>query len=577
LLGCHKKEPQRVHTQAKAKPAVIYFDEEVASEENEADHLHEENLSSLSQAPIVDPGILPAAPIVVPPPIVPPPVLINRDKTTLLACGDGVRDDNEECDDGDNVSGDGCDEFCRREVCGNGVLNPDEGCDDGNTINGDGCSSTCLLESCGNGVVDTQEQCDNGHLTPGSGCNAFCRFEVCGNLFLDAGEQCDDGNTLNGDGCSAVCEFEGGLVAAICGNGQQQVSTSNPSCPFDIYGTTTDGPEGPSNLVGFNLSNNGEGTIIGVLGPDIERVSAIDFNKDGVLYGVGENSVDGDASVLFTINCQNADITIIGNTGIASLNGMNDVITDIDFDSFGRLSAIVATSTDTFFGFIDPLTGVYTNVGDTETFTSGNGLASSPFPNDNLYQAAGRELFEIDRATGESHFLTELIFPDPANDNPAINAMDNDPLTNIIYASVNDGERFLAVINPATSDVSLLSLEEAPDGLDGVTVNRRYEECDDGNNTSGDGCSATCANECEPESCEAIDPSTDEPYEGICASGLTACVEGEPDPDNCVPQFLPGDLPENCGVEGDEDCDGLADDDDPDCDVVSFSRLFLAF
>ena len=32
------------------------------------------------------------------------------------------------------------------EACGNGVLNPGETCDDGNTENGDGCPSTCQAE-----------------------------------------------------------------------------------------------------------------------------------------------------------------------------------------------------------------------------------------------------------------------------------------------------------------------------------------------------------------------------------------------------------------------------------------------
>lgn len=32
-------------------------------------------------------------------------------------------------------------------ACGDGVLNPDEDCDDGNTVSGDGCTSTCLVET----------------------------------------------------------------------------------------------------------------------------------------------------------------------------------------------------------------------------------------------------------------------------------------------------------------------------------------------------------------------------------------------------------------------------------------------
>jgi cysteine-rich repeat protein len=39
-------------------------------------------------------------------------------------------------------------------VCGNGVVAGNEDCDDGNTLSGDGCSATCALESCANGLDD---------------------------------------------------------------------------------------------------------------------------------------------------------------------------------------------------------------------------------------------------------------------------------------------------------------------------------------------------------------------------------------------------------------------------------------
>ena len=58
----------------------------------------------------------------------------------------------EQCDDGNNNLGDGCDPFCQREpqctngtcvaVCGDGVLQAGEQCDDGNLRDFDGCSST---------------------------------------------------------------------------------------------------------------------------------------------------------------------------------------------------------------------------------------------------------------------------------------------------------------------------------------------------------------------------------------------------------------------------------------------------
>ncbi len=45
-------------------------------------------------------------------------------------------------------------------ACGDGVVQGNETCDDSNTIGGDGCSTTCLLEYCGNGIKDANETCD---------------------------------------------------------------------------------------------------------------------------------------------------------------------------------------------------------------------------------------------------------------------------------------------------------------------------------------------------------------------------------------------------------------------------------
>jgi cysteine-rich repeat protein len=64
------------------------------------------------------------------------------------ACGDGNLDPGEECDDGNNISGDGCSYYCTEELhyCGDGTVDEGEKCDDGNLINWDGCSSTCEEE-----------------------------------------------------------------------------------------------------------------------------------------------------------------------------------------------------------------------------------------------------------------------------------------------------------------------------------------------------------------------------------------------------------------------------------------------
>lgn len=65
-------------------------------------------------------------------------------------CGDNKVDSlfGEQCDDGNRVSGDGCEANCTNRVgCGNGVQEPGEECDDGNTVSKDGCSEFCTWDS----------------------------------------------------------------------------------------------------------------------------------------------------------------------------------------------------------------------------------------------------------------------------------------------------------------------------------------------------------------------------------------------------------------------------------------------
>jgi cysteine-rich repeat protein len=73
-------------------------------------------------------------------------------------------------------------------------------------------SSSNNQPACGDGIVDSGEQCDDGNTNNGDGCSSTCQTEgppnVCGDGALGGSEQCDDGNTTAGDGCSADCKSE---------------------------------------------------------------------------------------------------------------------------------------------------------------------------------------------------------------------------------------------------------------------------------------------------------------------------------------------------------------------------------
>jgi cysteine-rich repeat protein len=159
----------------------------------------------------------------------------------IAVCGNGLPELGEQCDDGNQVAGDGCAPNCvleagyncstlpcHRVACNDGVWEcfgtgngsyQCENCEDGNTLDGDGCSASCLVE-------------------PGWICSEAgkpCRLPTCGDniveTWYDANgvyhwEDCEDGNTQSGDGCSSSCQIEAGWYCyagvcnlAQCGNG----------------------------------------------------------------------------------------------------------------------------------------------------------------------------------------------------------------------------------------------------------------------------------------------------------------------------------------------------------------------
>ena len=194
---------------------------------------------------------------------------------TCVRCGDGQVDAPlEGCDDGNVLSGDGCNRLCQLEtnvpwvcpvagqpceLCGNGVLEAHEVCDDGNRESDDGCSMDCsaveqgyncffpgfACAQCGDGVLAPGERCDEGDLLDAghatAGCDDHCQVVApftcpipgqscvrCGDHVIGAGESCEDadGNTVSGDGCSSTCQIEPGYdcsgvtcLAASCGDG----------------------------------------------------------------------------------------------------------------------------------------------------------------------------------------------------------------------------------------------------------------------------------------------------------------------------------------------------------------------
>jgi len=141
-------------------------------------------------------------------------------------CGDGIIDAGEFCDNGagnSNTHPDACRLSCTLPYCGDGVVdkNNQEQCDDGNIMNGDGCSGRCLIEeTCGNGIRDEGEECDDGILnsdTLPNACRSNCLKAFCGDGVVDVVEDCDGGAQALTTNSSNICRTT--CTLPFCGDG----------------------------------------------------------------------------------------------------------------------------------------------------------------------------------------------------------------------------------------------------------------------------------------------------------------------------------------------------------------------
>jgi len=136
-------------------------------------------------------------------------------------CGDGIKNDSEECDGTDGVGAhQSCGQDCKLinlPYCGDGVKNDSEQCDGTDGVGEhQACTDECTLVNltyCGDNIKNGDEQCDGTDgVTEHHICTAQCTLEYvpyCGDGIINQdSEQCDDGNVVDGDGCSAECKTE---------------------------------------------------------------------------------------------------------------------------------------------------------------------------------------------------------------------------------------------------------------------------------------------------------------------------------------------------------------------------------
>jgi cysteine-rich repeat protein len=165
------------------------------------------------------------------------------------ACGDGVLQEplGEECDDNNNISGDGCTADCQDESCGDGIINdaPNEQCDDGNTQDGDCCSSSCQLESAATECRASAGACDPAETCTGASpdCPADQLLPPTTECRASAGI-CDVAESCTGSG--AACPTDGFVSATtecrasagVC-DVAESCTGSAAACPADGFVSAT--------------------------------------------------------------------------------------------------------------------------------------------------------------------------------------------------------------------------------------------------------------------------------------------------------------------------------------------------
>jgi cysteine-rich repeat protein len=139
--------------------------------------------------------------------------------------------------------------------CGNGRVEVNEECDDGNVMTGDGCSVNC--------IVDIDFVC--------GGDPSIC--SPCGNGVVEGVERCDDMNTENGDGCTSHCEIESNYTC----------SESPSVCETMFEEITLVTAEDPSVLSRFGVATaiSGDVLVVGAYQADLTCPAGRDCNSGG--------------------------------------------------------------------------------------------------------------------------------------------------------------------------------------------------------------------------------------------------------------------------------------------------------
>lgn len=336
---------------------------------------------------------------------------------------------------------------CVQAVCGDGTVQAGEMCDDGNKTNDDGCDDgaggTCRPTGCGNGVKTGTEACDDGNATNGDGCDNNCKATACGNGVTTSGETCDDGNTAATDGCNTTCQTEAGysctaavpsVCTLLCGNNV-----------VDAGETCDDGNH-------VNLDGCGANCRL--------EAAEVEPNEDGTTATGGSGTAGND----------------FDTGGLAVTNSTNQGVILASAGSTNRLAAIDPAGDEDVFAISNDTTGpveLKVDIWNRATgFGFGVACGSSIDTGLNIRDAAGVVLLNNDDRDGSADRCSTATYMLAAGA--------------VVYAHVVEfGDN-------ATIPTYAVAVDFVPVVCGDTRVVAGFEECDDGNTTANDGCSAMC-------------------------------------------------------------------------------------
>ncbi len=188
-------------------------------------------------------------------------------------------------------------------ACGDGVVDPDEKCDDGNKVDDDQCPNDCGVVGGTGDPNDTDgTTADPEDTDSGTGTGETGEPGLCGDGIVSGGEQCDDGNLVDDDDCSNACTLGGNVCgpkdpntigdAVIDGDTLSVEVTYGGGCEPHDFGLCWDGVFAESFPVQawVSLSHDAHGDICDAL---LTEVRPIDLSGLKKAYQEGYQTQNG--------------------------------------------------------------------------------------------------------------------------------------------------------------------------------------------------------------------------------------------------------------------------------------------